>query len=98
MIALNLFINFFSVIESDHRISTAHISTYMVLLHFLQQNNNHTPVALTRSQLINLSKTGRTTYQKCIKELNEYGYIKYVPSFDRKGRARFYLFEVAVPK
>ncbi len=91
MICSELFLKFFSIIESDQRINTAHVSLYMVLLFYLIKNNNENPIAITRSQLLNLSKTGRTTYQKCIKELHQYGYIKYVPSFDRKGRSSFYL-------
>lgn len=92
VVPVDLLTGFFSAIEPDARITTAHISIYISLLYVLSQNGNENPVAVARYTLLQLSKTSRTTYQKCIKELHEFGYLKYFPSFDRTGMPVFYLF------
>ena len=94
----DLLTGFFSAVESDHRITTVHISLYMALLHLRLLYGTANPVVVKRSKLLLLSKTSRTTYQKCIKELHEYGYIEYMPSFNRKGISSFQLLEAPASK
>jgi len=75
--------NFYSAIRDDNRISTTHISLYMALFQFYNQNQFRNPVRITRSNLMYAAKiNGLATYHKCIKDLADFGYIHYVPSFN----------------
>ncbi|HVM87888.1 MAG TPA: hypothetical protein VMT76_06845 [Puia sp.] len=40
------------------------------------------PITIRRQQLMQEAKiSARTSYNKCMRELHEYGYIKYLPSY-----------------
>lgn len=44
---------------------------------------------MRREELMKRSKiTGRTTYQRCLRELQAAGYIRYEPTFNRFENAR----------
>jgi hypothetical protein len=67
----------------DDRLSSSHMSLYLALLILWKQNCCSNPFTISRKQLMSISKIGSfTTYHKCIKQLEEFGYIKYVPSFN----------------
>jgi hypothetical protein len=73
---------FCKVIKNDQRISTTHVSLYMALFLHWSLKHYQNPVSITRGEIMQLSKIGgKATYHKCIKELQEYGYIQYHPSF-----------------
>ena len=69
-------------IMQDPCITPTHISLYLaIFLEYLIQKN---PVELNidRDILMNRAKiSGRATYNKCMHELHDYGYIRYSPSF-----------------
>lgn len=68
---------------ADGRISPAHVSLYLALFSIWWKNNSQNPITLLRNEIMQLAKiSGRTTYQKCIQELHDYGYIQYEPSFN----------------
>lgn len=74
---------FYRAIAVDSRIGSTHISTYMALFQYWNLNQFQNPVSITRQEVMQIAKiTGRATYHKCIRELEEFGYIKYVPSFN----------------
>ena len=73
---------FYSSILEDNRINARHISLYMALFECWNKNNFQNPIHFTRHSIMPTAKiSGIATYHKCIKELHEYGYIKYIPSF-----------------
>lgn len=73
---------FYEVIKGDQRISARHISLYMALLHCYAKNSLQNPVMLKREIIMGRAKiSSRVTYNKCMKELHEYGYIDYLPSY-----------------
>jgi hypothetical protein len=83
---------FFEFIKNDERISTAHISLYAALCYCASAQENKNPVLIIRKNLMQLSKiSGRSTYQKCMQELREYGYIRYDPSFNHAVGQLIYL-------
>ncbi|HLY72003.1 MAG TPA: hypothetical protein VKR53_19850 [Puia sp.] len=83
---------FFEFIKNDQRISTAHISLYVALCYCASSQENKNPVMIVRKNLMRLSKiSGRSTYQKCMQELREYGYIRYEPSFNHCSGQLIYL-------
>lgn len=65
----------------DNRINPFHISLYMALFH--QWNSAMFPeqLSIARSEVIRYSKIGSAnTYTRCLRELNDWGYINYKPS------------------
>ena len=84
---------FFAAIENDPRISTTHIGIYAALLQYWKKNNYDNPVQAYSYEIMQLAKIStRATYNKVIKDLNGYGYIKYEPSFKRNQGSKLYIF------
>jgi hypothetical protein len=82
---------FYSSIITDNRINARHISLYMALFECWNKNRFRNPVFITRNTIMPLAKiSGIATYHKCIKELHEYGYIEYIPSFHPRVQSRVY--------
>ena len=74
---------FFGMIYEDGRLSPAHISLYMALFQFWNINRFQNPISICRGEVMNLSKIGsKATYTRCLKELHEWGFIQYTPSFN----------------
>lgn len=83
--------DFFKAIEKDHRISITHIGIYAALLQFRTENGFINPIEVYRHEIMKLAKiTGPVTYHKCIRELNEYGYISYLPKRNRNQKSTVY--------
>lgn len=75
--------NFYSAIKNDNRIGTTHISLYMALFQFYNLNRLENPIQITRTGVMEVAKiSGLATYHKCMKDLVEYGYIQYQPSYN----------------
>jgi hypothetical protein len=84
---------FFAAIENDPRISTTHIGIYAALLQYWKKHNYNNPVYAYSHEIMQLARIStRATYNKVIKDLNGYGYIKYEPSFKRNQGSRLYIF------
>ena len=85
---------FFESIKEDNRITTSHISVYMALIECWKQNNFQSPIPINRSVIMQTAKiSGIATYHKCIKGLDEFGYIKYIPSYHPAVTSVVYLLE-----
>lgn len=83
--------DFFKAIEKDYRISITHIGIYAALLQFRADKGFINPIKAYRNEIMSIAKiSGPVTYHKCIRELNEYGYINYVPKKNRNQRSTIY--------
>lgn len=83
--------NFFKAIEKDYRISISHIGIYAALLQFRADNGFTNPIEAYRYEIMKIAKiSGPVTYHKCMRELNEYGYINYQPKRNRNQRSIIY--------
>jgi hypothetical protein len=83
--------DFFEAIKKDQRISITHIGMYAALLQFRADKGFINPIQVYRSEIIAIAKIySPKTYHKCIRQLNEYGYIKYEPSRNRKRGSKVY--------
>lgn len=83
--------DFFKAIEKDYRISVTHIGIYAALLQFRADRGFINPIMAYRYEIMKIAKiTGHVTYHKCIRELNEYGYINYIPKRNRNQRSIIY--------
>jgi len=66
----------------DQRVMATHVSLFTALFIQWQRSDFRSPFSVTRKDLMAYSKIASTaTYHKCIRELDEYGYIRYEPSF-----------------
>ena len=65
----------------DERMSPWHISLYYALFHIWNSTQFKDKISINRAELMQASKIGSAnTYTKCLKQLDEWGYIKYLPS------------------
>ncbi len=72
---------FYEAIADDARIGVTHISLYMALLQQWNINGGINPVTIVRSSIMKAAKiNARYTYNKCMNNLQEFGYITYLPS------------------
>ena len=87
--------NFYSAIKDDNRIGISHISMYMALFQFYNLNSFTNPILITRSIVMEAAKiNGLATYHKCIKDLHEFGYIQYLPSYNPAVNSQVYLLKI----
>lgn len=71
---------FYEAIAADTRIGTTHICLYFALCNAMIDFAEGELSVVNRDQLMQNARISRKTYNKCMKELQEYGYIKYEPS------------------
>lgn len=86
--------DFFSAIEKDFRISTTHIAIYAALLQCRAGKGYINPIQVYRQEVTYIAKISSPyTYHKCIRELSNYGYLIYVPSFKKTSGSKIYFFD-----
>lgn len=74
---------FYEKVYADNRLSMGHVSLYFALFQFWNLNRFKNPISLCRSEVMQLSKIGSTnSYTKYLKELHQFGYLVYEPSFN----------------
>ena len=84
---------FFDRVSKDDRLGPLHISMYVSLFQFWNASRFKNPISISRNELMRVSKIcSKATYHKCIKELNNYGYLRYQPSFNPIRGSLVYLF------
>jgi len=83
---------FFKAIERDARICVTHIGVYAALVQYWQTNGFPCPMRAYAHEIMPLAKiSASTTYHRCIRDLHDFGYILYKPSYKRNERSRIYL-------
>lgn len=86
--------SFFSRIERDGRISITHIGIFAALLQYRLEHANTNPIQAFSREIMEIAKiSAPTTYHKCIRELHDYGYIVYQPSFKSNYASKIYFLE-----
>jgi hypothetical protein len=79
----NHFITAYRKISSDKRIQLSHIVFYINLLAYWQEQDYQNPLAVSSKKLMPTARIkSKVTYHKCLKDLKEFGYIEYTPSYD----------------
>ncbi|HEY4789622.1 MAG TPA: hypothetical protein VIH57_26410, partial [Bacteroidales bacterium] len=74
---------FFNKVVPDHRLNPTHISLYLSLFQYWNVNRFHNPISISRSEMMQVSKIcSKATYHKCMRDLHNFGYIKYCPSYN----------------
>lgn len=83
--------DFLTAVEADPRINTAHISLYVSLWKKLKDTGTAEPLSFFRQDLMDLCKISSfNTYYKIIRQLHDYGYIKYIPSYNHFQGSKVY--------
>ena len=71
----------FQKFYSDKKLNTTHVSLYMALFQFWNINRFPEEFYIDRQEIMQLSKIGSTaTYHGCLKQMNTWKYLKYMPS------------------
>jgi hypothetical protein len=90
-----LLVDFFKAIEDDPRVNSRHVSLYVSLLQFWVNKNSDGALELFSKEVMNICKiSASSTYHKTIRELHEFGYIGYEPSFNHNQRSRICLTKI----
>lgn len=86
--------DFFKAIGTDPRISITHIGVYAALLQYRTEKGFTNPIQVFSHEIMSIAKlSSAITYHKCVKELSNYGYIRYEPSFNRTKGSKIYFVE-----
>ena len=83
--------DFFSAVRNDGRIGVTHIGVYASLLQYWQENGCKNPIIAFSHQVNEIAKVSARTYRKCLKELSDYGYLRYMPSRKRNRASEIHL-------
>lgn len=76
-------INFFGSVIQDSRMYPSHISLYVSLFQLWSMNRFQNPFRISRKEVMKLSKIKSfATYHKCIKEIQNAGFITYSPTYN----------------
>ena len=74
---------FFIRIASEETIYPTHISLYIALFQSWNINRFKNPISISRDEMMKTSRiASKATYHKCIKELQNMGFIDYLPSYN----------------
>jgi hypothetical protein len=75
--------------RGDPRIGPLHVSLYVAMSYCWLQQGGKESVEFTGKELMQIAKiAGGTPFYRCIKQLHEYGYIRYEPSFNPAVKSR----------
>lgn len=79
---------------NDDRLGASHISLYYALFHTWNMAKFKNPISIARQEMMRASKIGSAnTYTKCLKELAEFNYLKYNPSYNPLQGSTVYLYK-----
>ncbi|AFD05362.1 hypothetical protein [Solitalea canadensis] len=85
---------FFDAIQGDPKISVTHVSLFMAILKCYHNQGYKSPVTVFSYELMPIAKiSSSATFHKTLRELAEYRYIRYEPSFNNRRKSRIFLNE-----
>ncbi len=83
----------FSKFCADDRLTPYHISLYFGLFQYWNLAKFRNPISISRAELMRASKIGSVnTYIRCLKELDAWQYIQYIPSYDPQKGSQVHLY------
>lgn len=85
---------FFAKVSKDDRLNPTHVSLYVSLFQFWNACRFHNPISISRQEAMNVSKiSSKVTYHKCMRQLHEFGYLNYIPSYNPFKGSLVYLYD-----
>ena len=89
---LNKYKAFLFAVIKDSRITVWHMAALFGIIQLSTDNDISAPIYISRKKVMELSHINNfVTYHKCIKELQEFGYIQYFPSYHPGIGSKVYL-------
>ncbi len=74
---------FFDKVTRDDNLNPTHISLYVSLFQFWNVQRFKNPISISRDEVMRVSKIcSKATYHKCMKDLHNFSYLNYDPSFN----------------
>lgn len=74
---------FFDKVIQDDRLNPTHISLYVALFQYWNVQRFKNPISISRDEVMRVSKIcSKATYHKCMKDLHNFKYINYDPSYN----------------
>ncbi|MBW8201180.1 hypothetical protein [Flagellimonas abyssi] len=84
----------FGQFSKDSRLNPTHISLYIALFQFWNTNYFKSEFFINRDEVMQCAKIGsKSTYHRCIKELDHWSYIVYTPSHNPFKGSRIKMFD-----
>ncbi len=85
--------NVFLKFAEDDRTTPWHYSLYMALFHVWNNSMFRDEINVRRDEMMMLSKIGSAnTYTRCIRELDEWGFIGYMPSSSKFKSSKVHMY------
>jgi hypothetical protein len=89
--------SFFERILLDKNLNPTHVSLYIALFQFWSINRFQNPISITRAEVMCISKiSSKATYHKCMRDLDDKGYLKYKPTFNPYKGSMVRLFDFPI--
>lgn len=89
---MNIFRDYLLFFTKDERITVWHMAVMFGIVHLATTVNREAPIYISRKKIMALTHINSiVTYHKCIKELQLFGYIHYVPSYHPAYGSKIYL-------
>ncbi|WP_179415557.1 hypothetical protein HDF19_00090 [Mucilaginibacter sp. E4BP6] len=82
---------FFERVSHDPRIGSTHIGLFAALVHYWQGHSFINPIPAYCIDILPVAKMSANTYHKCMRDLHDFGYIRYEPSFKRNSPSHIFL-------
>ncbi|MDC6361622.1 MULTISPECIES: hypothetical protein [Flavobacteriaceae] len=87
----------FGQFSKDSRLNPTHISLYVALFQFWNNNFFKSEFFINRGEIMQYAKIGsKSTYHRCIKELDHWSYIVYTPSHNPFKGSRIKMFDFGI--
>jgi len=89
---LNVFKTYLLTMAKDERITVWHMAAIFGIVQLATASDMQSPIFISRKKVMQLSHIRNiVTYHKCIKELQQFGYIRYIPSYHPAFGSEVYL-------
>lgn len=87
-------IAFFDKISTDQRISSTHIGVFAALFHYRLQRGFANPIQAYSHEIMSIAKISAIrTYCRCLRDMSDFGYIRYLPSKKKTVPSTIYFIE-----
>lgn len=86
-------LSFLERIRDDPRIKPSHISLFIVLSTKGEIGASVNYGTQDRACILNEAKISVTTFQRCIHDLHDFGYLQYFPSYNPKIKNKLFLYD-----
>lgn len=75
--------SFYYALLADDRLRPQHVCLYLAILWMGKDAVTSGTVTISRKELMQISRlTSKATYHHCIRDLERFGYIRYMPTYN----------------